>query len=339
MSQIEILLLFFILNLFLVVNFEKIKILKFAIDKPDKQRKFHSRPVALAGGIILIINILLYFIFLNLSEKLIINEIIFDSFYEFNIFILICLSIFFLGLVDDKINLNPNKKFLFLAIFLSLYLALDKEIIIKTLELSFLDKTIYLGKFSFIFTLFCFLVFLNAFNMFDGINLQSSTYVLVILLYFFSLEIQSLLILILIVFIIFFKFLNYSNKSFLGDGGTLLISFIISVFFIRLFNKGVIIHSDEIFIYLMIPGIDMIRLFFERIAKRRHPFSFDRNHIHHLLLSKFSYFNTIFVLIFLISAPIILNFLKVDKLIIIIFSIIIYFLLVLILKRNIKANQ
>lgn len=338
MSQIEILLIFFVLNLFLVLNFEKIKIFKIAIDKPDKQRKFHPKPVALAGGIILIINILLYFILLNLNEKLIINEIIFGSLNKLNIFISICLSIFLLGLVDDKINLNPNKKLLFLTIFLCLYLILDNEILIKTLELSFINKTIYLGKYSFIFTIFCFLVFLNAFNMFDGINLQSSSYSLILLLYFVSLEIKSLLIFILIIYIIFFIYLNYSNKSFLGDSGTLLISFIISVFFIKLFNKEVIIYSDEIFILLMMPGIDMIRLFFERIKKRRNPFSYDRNHIHHLLLEKFNYLKTIFIIISLILMPIVLNFLEINKLNNIMSSIIIYSIIIFTLKRKKKDN-
>ena len=338
MSQIEILLLFFILNLFLVINFEKIRIFKIVIDRPDKQRKFHPNPVALAGGIILIINILLYSIFLNLNEELIINEIIFNSLRELNIFILICLLVFILGFVDDKINVNPYKKFLFLTIFLSLYLSLDKEIVIKTLELSFLDKTIYLGKYSSIFTIFCFLVFINTFNMFDGINLQSSSYSLILLLYFFSLEINSLLIFILIIFIIFFKYLNYSNKSFLGDSGTLLISFIISVFFIKLFNKDIIYHSDEIFIFLMMPGIDMIRLFFERIKNRKNPFSYDRNHIHHLLLEKLNYFKTICIIVSLILLPIILNSLEINKLNNIIYSTIMYFLIILILKKNTKIN-
>lgn len=338
MSLIEILLLFFILNLFLVINFEKIKIFKIVIDRPDKQRKFHPKPVALAGGIILIINVLLYCIFLNLNEKLIINEIIFSNLSELNIFILICLLIFITGLVDDKINLNPYKKILFLAIFLSLYLFLDNGIVIKTLKFSFFSTTIDLGKYSFIFTIFCFLVFLNAFNMFDGINLQSSSYTLILLLYFFSLEIKSLLIFILIIFIIFFKYLNYFNKSFLGDSGTLLISFIISVFFIKLFNNEVIIYSDEIFIYLMIPGIDMTRLFFERIKKRKNPFSYDRNHIHHLLLTRLKYYKTIFIIISLILIPIILNFLEINKISNIICSIIIYSSIILILKRISKIN-
>ena len=57
MNQIEIYIIFFLINLFLIINFEKIKIFKVVIDKPDKVRKFHQKPTALAGGIILMINI------------------------------------------------------------------------------------------------------------------------------------------------------------------------------------------------------------------------------------------------------------------------------------------
>ena len=43
MSQFEILVIFFILNLFLVLNFEKINFFQIIIDKPDKLRKFHKK--------------------------------------------------------------------------------------------------------------------------------------------------------------------------------------------------------------------------------------------------------------------------------------------------------
>ena len=58
MSQFEILIIFFILNLFLVINFEKINFFQIIIDKQDKFRKFHKKEVALAGGIIIFINII-----------------------------------------------------------------------------------------------------------------------------------------------------------------------------------------------------------------------------------------------------------------------------------------
>jgi hypothetical protein len=40
---------------------------------------------------------------------------------------------------------------------------------------------------------------------------------------------------------------------------------------------------------MLVPGLDLFRLFFERIIKGKNPFFPDRNHIHHLLLKKMSY--------------------------------------------------
>ena len=101
--------------------------------------------------------------------------------------------------------------------------------------------------------------------MFDGINLQSSSYSLIILIYFLYLEPKTILVIFLIIFILFFMCLNFLNKSFLGDSGTLLISFILSFIFIKLFNNQIILNSDEILIYMLIPGIDMIRLFLKEL--------------------------------------------------------------------------
>ena len=45
-------------------------------------------------------------------------------------------------------------------------------------------------------------------------------------------------------------------------------------------NKQIV--PEEIFIIMMVPGLDMFRLFIQRLLNKN-PFG-DRNHIHHLLL-------------------------------------------------------
>ena len=42
-----------ILNLFFVINFEKIKLFHLNIDKPDLKRKLHKKSMPLAGGMII----------------------------------------------------------------------------------------------------------------------------------------------------------------------------------------------------------------------------------------------------------------------------------------------
>ena len=333
MNYLDTLIIFFVLNLFILINFHKINLFRFVLDKPDKLRKFHKKNTPLAGGIILFINIFIYFVILNFNKNLISTEIFFYNLNDLNYFIFTCCLIFLIGIIDDKIDLNASKKFLLLILILIQFIFLSNDTLIKSINLSFLDNAIYLGKYSFFFTLFCFLVFLNAFNMFDGINLQSSSYSLIILIYFSYLGPKSILVIFLIIFILFFMCLNFLNKSFLGDSGTLLISFILSFIFIKLFNNQIILNSDEILIYMLIPGIDMIRLFFERIKNNRNPFSNDRLHLHHLLLSKYSYLKTIFIINLFIILPILANHVGISKLKIIIITISIYFLSIWSIKK------
>ena len=39
---------------------------------------------------------------------------------------------------------------------------------------------------------------------------------------------------------------------------------------------------------LLYPGIDLIRLFFFRLIRKKNPFKGDRKHIHHILQAKFN---------------------------------------------------
>ena len=87
---------------------------------------------------------------------------------------------------------------------------------------------------------------------------------------------------------------------------------------------------------MLIPGLDLIRLFILRISKGRNPLTPDRLHLHHLLLLKFSYTHTLTIIMLLISMPIFLNYFVIDGRIIIGFTLAIYFLLIIILKK-IKA--
>ena len=137
-----------------------------------------------------------------------------------------------------------------------------------------------------------------------------------------------MLIKVMLICLFTYGYLNFKNKTFLGDSGSLLVSFIIGYIFIKSYNMDIINFSDEIVIYMLVPGLDLIRLFFKRIILKRNPLSPDRFHLHHLLLLKFSYLTTLFILILLITLPIILNFFNFEKLYIIIFLTLIYSILI-----------
>ena len=82
---------------------------------------------------------------------------------------------------------------------------------------------------------------------------------------------------------------------------------------------------------MIIPGLDMLRLFAERLIKKKNPFKGDNNHIHHLFQFKFSKFKSILYSQLLIIIPVISSF-YFNLLMIIFLTIIIYFLIITILK-------
>jgi UDP-GlcNAc:undecaprenyl-phosphate GlcNAc-1-phosphate transferase len=124
--------------------------------------------------------------------------------------------------------------------------------------------------------------------MFDGVNIQASFYCLMLFLFFLAKDFNFILSLTLIISLFFFIILNIRKKSFLGDGGIYLLAYLISYIIIINYNLKNNIKIEEIFILMLIPGLDMFRLFILRLYQNRSPFDSDRNHIHHILIKKFN---------------------------------------------------
>ncbi len=336
MTGIENIFLIFItlFNFFLIFFFDKIKLLSTNLDNPDGKRKLHKKPIPLAGGIIIFLNLIIYFIFILFNSSLLLNEIVFQSHKDLILFFLTSFLIFSLGFLDDKFNISASKKFFITSIIIILSLFFDDMLNIKIVRFSFFEKEFYLSKYSIVLTCFCFLVFLNSFNMFDGINLQSGSYSIIIFSSILFLYADSLVIKIILISIFTYSYLNMRNKSFLGDSGSLLIAFIIGYFFIKLYNTNIINFTDEVVIYMLVPGIDLIRLFFKRIFLKRNPLSSDRFHLHHLLLSKYSYEKTIIILVFLIILPISMSYFGLNNLFVIFIFILIYSILLFFISHK-----
>lgn len=264
-------------------------------DKPDFNRKLHHEQIANIGGIIIFTNISIFIIYCTVKE---LNN------YSFLTDIYPYLSIFFIiGLIDDKINLNANLKlFLFFILIILLILGND-DYLIKSLQFTFFVEEINFKFLSYIFTVICFLSFINSVNMFDGINLQSSFYISFLSFIFISKNYLSEFFIIILISLFFFSLLNYKNKCFLGNNGTYFLSFLISCIFISSYNSHNLLHPEEIFLIMLLPGLELIRLTISRILKRKHPFSADKNHIHHLLLTKYKFNKTILISCLMVSSP------------------------------------
>ena len=276
-SNSFLLIIFGLINFILFKNINSIrKIIKIS-DRPN-YRKIHKKPVPILGGTYLIINIFLYIAIFN-------NQI--NLFYNSTGLLTGLILFFFLGLIDDIKPIGSKKKLIISSFFLIIVLFLDPHVIIKNLEFSFTDKFLGLKGFYNVFTILCFLLFINAFNMFDGINCQSGIYSIFLLLNLFFFNNTDQILIIILIFLIFFLYYNYQTRIFLVDGGSLTLGFLFSYFFINNYNLNYILYADEIFLLMFLPGLDMFRVYLQRLINKKNPFLPDRNHLHHYLIEKF----------------------------------------------------
>ena len=198
-----------------------------------------------------------------------------------------------------------------------------------------LSHEIGLGKYSYLFTVLCYLLFTNACNMFDGINTQSCSFFLIYLIFLMFFIPINIFLIILLIILLSLIYLNFDGKIFLGDSGVYLLSFIFSYMSVKYYNNSFIPYSELICIVMLIPGLDMFRLFLQRALNQKNPFTADKLHLHHLLMSKYGYIKTKIIIILLLAAPVVLIFFKVPNTFIITFLFFLYsFIFITLYKKN-----
>lgn len=293
----------FIFNFIFLIFIKKIISTYDIFDLPDSYRKIHQKKISKIGGLIIFLNLTFYLLFFLANNALLDLE---EKSFDLNFIIILGSFIFFLmGYFDDKYDLTANTKIFLQIIFLLIIINLDNFLILQDIRLSIFKTEIPLGNFSIILTIFCFLLFINALNMFDGINLQVGLYCLIVFSFLFIKTFDEIFIF-LFFGVIIFLLLNLLNISFLGNSGVYFLGFLISALSIKFYNMHVV-TVEEIVIFMLIPGLDMLRLALLRIANKKHPFFPDTNHIHHLLLFKYNLFVAILATQLLILLPIILG--------------------------------
>ena len=276
------------------------------IDIPNKD-KIHASATPLIGsfGIIIFSIIIIFVLGINNFN----NSITMILTYSYLFFLL--------GYIDDRVNINAYLKLLISIFILFAALYLSEILLIKKIYIELLDKDIYLGKFSILFSILCIALLINSLNLIDGINGLASGFST---LWLFSLslllngDIKTILL-----FISFFMAINtyqiIRGKYFLGDSGTLFLGCLISLVTIftynSLLNQNITMSIEKIFIFFMIPGVDMFRLFIFRLIKKKDPFSRDLNHLHHYMIKQFSLNQSLIIYLLLFSSTNFLSFLNI----------------------------
>jgi UDP-GlcNAc:undecaprenyl-phosphate GlcNAc-1-phosphate transferase len=265
-----------------VIKIAKIKKL---FDDPSENRKIHILKTPNLGGIGI------YFSFIFVTSLLIKNATI--SYY--NSLIAASILIFAIGLKDDLIPISPSKKFI-AQILSAIIMAYFGDIritsfygILGLYELSY--------PLSIIFTIIISVFIYNALNLIDGIDgLAGGIGILSSLTFsFLFYKLNSFNdVFISIAFagsLIGFMFFNIPNaKTFMGDSGSLIIGFVLSIFSIRFCELNEINGSGYksaaalSFSILILPLFDTLRVFILRIISGNSPFIADSNHIHHRLI-------------------------------------------------------
>jgi UDP-GlcNAc:undecaprenyl-phosphate GlcNAc-1-phosphate transferase len=301
-------------------------------DEPNLKRKIHSKPTSSAGGVLLTASLLIYFIFVlfGFDKNLL-------SFKENVSIIILILFFFLLGIYDDKFNIKPYTRLLLSSLVILTLLLLNDNFNIEELKFSFLDYKISLGNLSIFFTIICVLLFINACNMFDGINLQFGFYIFLLVIIFYSKGVVENLLIVISIFCSLFLYFNFKKILFMGNNGTLVAGALFSFLFIKIYNlKNSLFYSDEIFLYMSILGFDLIRVSFSRLTKGINMFEADKNHLHHLLLKKFSFSHSTLIIQIVVIFPIIFSFLTKNYLVACFISLAAYVAQIIYLKNSKK---
>ena len=207
--------------------------------------------------------------------------------------------LFFVGVKDDLVFLNPPKK-LVGELGSAILIAFFTDIHITSFH-GFLGITGISPATSYVVTIILIILIINAVNLIDGIDglaaavgiIASVTFGIFFFLsgdYGYTVMAAALLGSLL-------AFIRYNlsggpQKIFMGDTGSLVIGFTLAVFAIR-FNeldaRGMSVINLESapsvsIAILIVPLFDTLRVIILRLKDRKSPFIADHRHIHHMML-------------------------------------------------------
>ncbi len=260
------------------------------IDVPN-ERSAHSKVMPRSAG--------LGFVSAVLITPLVLDITFFLEYYYVFLSILIILIA---GVLDDKFDVSPKIKFIF--IFLATIILYFNNIQIDSLGNYFGFEVAIPSFFIFIFTFFAIAGFTNALNLMDGLDGLAGSIALVMFLSFLAIgwihndilmiNLSVLYVGALVAFLLF----NWNPaKIFMGDSGSLTLGFSIALLSIQSLHY---VQPTAVLFLLALPIFDTFIVMRRRIQRGLSPFEADKTHLHHLLFKvKLNVKFTIMMLIFM----------------------------------------
>ena len=268
----------------------KIAIMKNLVDNPDA-RKLQRNPVPVMGGIAVFFGII---IGLCCSQTIFVRS---------DVFLLISamLIMLYVGTIDDILNLSPYTRF-FIEILIVLWLMYVNGASINSLWGLWGVNALLPSWLAWPLTVFAAVGIINAINLIDGVNGLSSGFcfmasVLFAIIFYKTGNVTMTILAVsaagaIVPFFLHNVFGN-STRMFIGDGGTLVIGTMMSIFVINILHSGsscAPIVSKGLGLVpmtlsiLAIPVFDTLRVMSMRILRGVSPFHPDRTHLHHIFL-------------------------------------------------------
>jgi UDP-GlcNAc:undecaprenyl-phosphate/decaprenyl-phosphate GlcNAc-1-phosphate transferase len=211
-----------------------------------------------------------------------------------------CIVLFFVGLKDDLVSISVAKK------FVGQLLATGVVMIMADVRITSFQGILGINELpigiSYAFTFFAIVGITNAINLIDGLDGLAGSIVLIIVstfgYYFYRYggpDFQNYVFVSVCVVGGILGFLRYNfHKAtiFMGDTGSLVCGFIVSILTIQFIEMGLKVgqpfasSAPSVAVgILFVPLFDTLRVFIVRMMAGRSPFSPDKNHVHHRILA------------------------------------------------------
>lgn len=282
----------------------KLAYLKGIVDNPD-HRKLQRSPVPVLGGCA---------VFFGISLSLGIVSPCFDSSQLPTVIAAMTLMLY-IGTMDDIMNLSPASRFIVEVLCVVLLVAVGGYGISDFHGLWGVGAIPYWGG-TLPLTIFAAVGIINAINLIDGVNGLSSGYCIMACLIFgafFFFAGDSAMVLLaaacvgaLIPFFLHNVF-GKSSRMFIGDGGTLVMGLVMSIFVIHTLDSKSLcaVFAERGFglipftlAVLSVPVFDTLRVMSARVRRHVSPFHPDKTHLHHLFIDLgFSHIGTTFCIL------------------------------------------
>lgn len=275
-----------------------ISLIKNIVDNPDA-RKLQRVPIPVLGGMVVMSGILV---------ALCVADLFVDCSSLYTVVLAMAIMLF-IGTMDDILDIPSTTRFL-LEILIALMIIYTCDYSLDNLHGLWGVRALS-SWVSIPLTIVTVVGIINAINLIDGVDGYSSGYCVMasimfgVFFYIVGDMPMTMLAIVCAAALIPFFFHNVfgrKSKMFIGDGGTLLMGCVMSVFVLNMLKtdtccegycaKGLGLVPFSLAV-LSVPVFDTLRVMSMRILRKTSPFHADKTHLHHMFIElKFSHIGT-----------------------------------------------